>query len=125
MKIKQTMKRFYEFLLGNRRCGHTSLLNKIAKENDVYIVVHQMDMIKEFDPEVHTKIIPINNISILQSALNKPVLLDNKVLLDLLNDSIRDIEYKEDITYHYKESMNRIKDIIKENDRIISTRGVK
>jgi AAA+ ATPase superfamily predicted ATPase len=125
MKVKQRMKRFLEFLMGNRQTGHTSLLNKIGKEHDVYIIVHNMQIFDEFSPEVKDKLIPIDNISILQAAPNKPVLLDNKVLLDLLDDSIRNIEYKEDLIYHYKETINKIKDVIKENDHVLSTRGIK
>jgi len=125
MKIKQRMKRFLEFLIENRQTGHTSLLNKIGKKHDIYIIVHNAKMVNEFDSEVQSKIIPIDNISILQAAPNKPVLLDNKILLDLLNDSIKNIEHKEDIIYYYKESINKIKDIVKENDHILSTRGIK
>jgi hypothetical protein len=112
MKIKQTLMRFFEFLQGNRQTGHTKLLNKIGKEHDIYIIVHDMKMKYEFDSDIHDKLIPINNISILQGAPNKPVLLDNKVLCDLIDDSIREINHMDEKVQTYKSKIDNILNIL-------------
>lgn len=116
MKIKQTMTRFLEFLLGNRKTGHTNLLNKIGKEHDVYILVHNMQMRNLFDSEVQNKLVPIDNISILQSAPNKPILLDNKVLIDLLYDAVDGLNNKDKKIEYHKNTLKLIKNILLERE---------
>ena len=118
MKIKQTLMRFIEFLQINRRTGHTSLLNEIGKKNDVYIIIHDMRMREEFDPEIRDKLISITNISILQGAPNKPVLLDNKALLDLLNDSVEKINDLAAVAQQRKEILQSINELLSENEDI-------
>ena len=114
--IKQKLNRFLEFLITNRRTGHTYLLNDIAKKNDVYIIVHSMEMLNEFDPEIHHMLVPIDKISILQGAPNKPVLLDNKVLMNLLDDTTKKISDVERISLYRKKALQRIDEIISDNN---------
>lgn len=116
--IKQVLMRLNEFLRDNRRTGHTSLLNKIGKEHDVYIIVHDMKMREEFDPEVQDKLILITNISILQSAPNKPILFDNKVLMNLSYDIISVIEDKQLEISRQKNVLNSINNILLTNENL-------
>ena len=120
--IKQVLMRLNEFLRDNRRTGHTSLLNKIGKEHDVYIIVHDMEMKRYFDSEVHDKLISITNISILQGAPHKPILFDNKVLMDLSYDTVSVIEDKQLQISRLKNVLNTIKDILLTNENLDTKR---
>jgi len=76
-----------------------------------------MEMRNLFDSEVQNKLIPINNISILQGAPNKPILLDNKVLIDLLYDAVDALNGKDKKIEYHKNTLKKVKDILLEREK--------
>lgn len=105
MKLLAILNRLTSFLTGNRGSGTTTLLKKIAEENDVWVLVPTEEMSSEFgDKGITLSHLPIG-------GEKKPILFDNYTLIYLTeaasdeilglmekirrrDDLIRDIEAK-------------------------------
>jgi hypothetical protein len=69
---------FYTWVLGLRRSGTSSLLEKIAKSNDVYILVPTEE--EKSDPKWNGKALSFNDLK--RGGIKpKPILLDNHAML--------------------------------------------
>jgi hypothetical protein len=77
--MKNIIKPLFEFLLRMRRSGTTTLLLKIAKENDVYVLVPSHDM--PGYEEVKDKTVSIQQLETSQGLKGKPILIDNYTLI--------------------------------------------
>jgi hypothetical protein len=78
--IMQLIGDFYKWVLGLRRSGTSSLLEKIAKKNDVYILVPTEDEKK--DPKWNGKALSFNDLK-MPGLKPKPLLLDNHAMIKL------------------------------------------
>ena len=86
--IEKIFDKLLQFVKKNRQTGHTALLNKIAKKEDIYIIIHDNTMKQFFDKDVQHKLISMNNLNVLRDANNKPVLIDNAAFKVMLEDSL-------------------------------------
>lgn len=112
MGIVKRMQNLLEFFIGSRGSGSTTLLNKIAKENDVYVLVHKSEMKDYFDKEVSDKIYSPETLYKLRSAPKKPILIDNALFHEILTDALLDIGSKGEIIEHQKNTLSTIQEII-------------
>lgn len=76
------------FFISMRRGGTTSLLRKIADENDVYVLVPTSAQKKEFGDKAITLEELHNN----TGRKAKPVLVDNYTMILLSEDGIKEFE---------------------------------
>jgi hypothetical protein len=72
------------FLKNNRRSGTSTLLNKIASENDCYVLVANDMEINHTYRDIKEKCISILNLFDLSKDEKKPILIDPKVLRDII-----------------------------------------
>lgn len=91
MNIKHILSGIVAFLLENRRTGATTLIKKIAEENDVWVLARSKDHAKEFGD----KGISIQDLKF--GSAKKPILVDNGTLLLLLGDARKEIIHIEEI----------------------------
>lgn len=106
------MENFLSLLMGNRKVGYTTLINKIAMENDVYVVVHNHNMIEEFDKSIRHKIVTLENLRILEAAEKKPILIDNAVLHLILRDALLEFGTQQEKLIHKDHIINTIKEVL-------------
>ncbi len=76
------------FMSINRGSGTTTLIKKIANENDVFVLVPS-DMVGKMIGKSAVNINKLNNIRGLQK---KPILLDNFTLIELTNKTIEELQ---------------------------------
>jgi len=112
MNIKRMMSNFLSMLMERRQSGTTTLIKKIAQENDVYVIVHNQQMIQEFDKSIRHKIVPLENIRILEMAEKKPILVDNAVLHLILREGLLEIGTKEEIIRHKDHVLDTVKEVL-------------
>jgi len=71
------------FLKTFRRSGTTTLLQRIAKREDVWVLVEHHDNLKDF----HGKGVVVGGLRQLMGTHPKPILVDNGLLLKILQDA--------------------------------------
>lgn len=125
MGIVRKMQNLLRFFMGKRQSGSTTLLNKIAKENDVYVLVHNMEMSDYFDKKVRGKIYTPDTVHKLKDAEKKPILIDNALFHQILTDALLEIGSKEEIIEHQKNTLSIISQIITESNRVNPHNGRK
>lgn len=81
--MKQIIRYFHEFVVKMRHSGTTTLLNAIAKTNDIYILVPTNEEKDLFDKGVAISFEDINNGSKLSMLTPKPIFLDNYTMIRL------------------------------------------
>lgn len=123
MGIVRRMQNLLRFLMEKRQSGSTFLLNKIAKENDVYVLVHKLDMVEIFDEEVKNKIYSPETVHKLEGAPKKPILIDNALFHEVLRDALLDIGSKEEIINHQEDTLRMISRIIVESKKTSPHQG--
>jgi hypothetical protein len=111
--IKKFMQNLLSIFMGYRQCGYTTLINKIAKENDVYVIIHNNQMKEIFDEDVQDKLISMNNLTILEDAPKKPILLDNATLHLLLRESLLKMGEQEEKIEGWEYTIKSIEEIIR------------
>lgn len=111
------------FFVERRKSGSTNLLNKIAKENDVYVLVHDLNMKESFDKENHNKIYTPETLQKIGAAEKKPILIDNALFHQILTDSLLEIGSKDEIIKHQENTLNLISEVIKESKQINPHKG--
>lgn len=72
------------FLLSNRRGGTTTLIKKIAAENDCYIIVRYADDIKSELREVKDKCITLDQLLTADGIPPKPILFETTAIKHLV-----------------------------------------
>lgn len=117
------MQNLLRFLMEKRQSGSTTLLNKIAKKNDVYVLVHKMDMVDYFDKEVKDKIYSPETVRKLEGAEKKPILIDNGLFRQILTDALSEIGTKEEIIEHQRKTLSVISQVIAESNRVNPHKG--
>lgn len=111
-KIVNKLKSLMGLLANTRQTGQTTLLNKIAKNEDVYIVVHNHQMKELFNRNNQKKIISISELDKLRGAKPKPFLIDNALLYQIIHDSQEKIDNQSYIISNYRKTINVITDEI-------------
>jgi len=110
MNIKKLLGDMYLFFKKLRGSGTTSLLAKIAKENDVWVIVNNFEEGIQFGDKAVT-------LDMLKDHAygfdNKPILIDNHVLLILLEESIHKIDDQEEAIRSRTEVLRTLKRAIK------------
>ena len=110
--IVKTLQSFLSFLIRNRQSGHTTLVNKLAKENDVYVIVHNTKAKEIFDKDVQEKLYTINQFQRLLGKDKKPILVDNATLHKLFTDALLEMGKQEEIIAHQKKTLSTIGQVI-------------
>ncbi len=103
MNIRKLLSNLYSFVTDLRRSGTTTLIKKVASENDIWVLVPNQQMKKEFGESGVT----FDEIDRMKGFKPKPILLDNYTLLQLSELSLN--EYK------------RLDLMIKKRNRLIRT----
>lgn len=113
--IKKKLQNILQHLIDNRQVGTTTLIRKIAKENDVYVLVRKMEEREDFDKSVMKNIFTPETLhKIKDGADKKPFLVDNGVLHELLVDAILKMGEQEEIINKKDRTLKRIKEFINE-----------
>ena len=79
MNARRLLKDLSEFFISMRRSGTTTLIKKVAEENDVWVLVPNAEMAKEFGDTSIT----FDQLNKSHGLKPKPILLDNYTLLQL------------------------------------------
>lgn len=103
MNIKKLLLNLYSFTADLRRSGTTTLIQKVASENDVWVLVPNQQMKKEFGESGVT----FEELDRMKGYKPKPILLDNYTLLQLSELSLKEYE--------------RLDSAIKKRDKLIRT----
>ena len=113
MNIKKLMNDVYVFFNSMRRSGTTSLLQKIAAENDVWVLVPTEVEKREFGE----KAITFHEISRMGGKVKKPILVDNYTLLNLSGEAAREFTALETMIARRDKLIKTIRDEIALFDR--------
>lgn len=81
--MKNVFKSVFNFILSQRRSGTTTLIKKIADENDVWVLVPNMSDSLQFKKGSAISIHQLANNS--NGMEGKPILVDNATLLRLMD----------------------------------------
>lgn len=101
MEIKDLFSGILEFVIRSRRTGTTTLIKKVASENDVWVLVPNSESKEEFGKSG----ISFSDLSKMGGSNPKPILLDNYTLLRLTELSL--------------EEFARLNSMIERRDRLI------
>jgi hypothetical protein len=98
MNVQEKITSLLNFLLSKRRSGTTTLLQKIASENDVFVLVETKE---ESDIFYDGKAITLSNLRNLNGVKAKPILIEASLLMSLLRESDNKIctLYEKNIEY--------------------------
>jgi hypothetical protein len=116
--IKKKLQNILSHLINNRQVGTTTLIHKIAKENDVYVLVDKLEERDDFDKSVRKNIVTPETLHKLEGKPGepgkpgKPFLVDNGVLHRLLVDAILEMGKKDEIIAHREHVITSIQDVI-------------
>ena len=87
-------------------------MNKLAKENDVYVIVQNTKSKELFDRDVQKKLFSINQFEKLLGREKKPILLDNYTLNELVTNALLEIGKQEEIIDHQKSVLSAVTKVI-------------
>lgn len=79
MNVRTLLRSLTEFTISMRRSGTTTLIQKVANENDVYVLVPTAEAGKVFGE----KAVTFDELSRMRGMKKKPILFDNYTLLQL------------------------------------------
>lgn len=108
MKFTDKLRNICQFLFNQRGSGTTTLIKKISDENDVYVLVPNEQIKKVFGKNA----ISINDIYYNVRLSPKPVLMDNSMLLELVDNSLKEINYLKTKVYKRNQFIKKIKEDI-------------
>jgi hypothetical protein len=110
MDIQEKITSLLEFLLSKRKSGTTTLLQKIASENDVFVLVQTKEESESF---YDGKAIALSDLRKLNGVKDKPILIETSLIISLLRESDNKIctLYEKNIEYinHLLEIESEIK----------------
>jgi len=112
-----------KFILNNRRSGTTTLIKKIALENDCYVVVRYLDEIRTEYKEIKDKCITLEQLFKCEGLPKKPVIFETQAIRYICElaqerfDVVQNQNFKRDVL------LTKIKNSLKEfeldsNDKI-------
>lgn len=113
MNIRKVLSNIYDFFVSSRRSGTTTLIKKIASENDVWVLVLNQEHKKEFGE----KAISIEYLKDTKGRKSKPILIDNLTLIMLTEYSIIEIQSLDLEIEKRNKFIRKISDDIKEFER--------
>ena len=88
MNVRKLLTNLFSFVTDLRRSGTTTLIKKVASENDVWVLVPNQQMKKEFGESAVT----FEELDRIKGCKSKPILLDNYTLLQLSELSLNEYE---------------------------------
>ena len=71
--IRRFLRNLFEFTVGLRRSGTTTLIKKVAEQNDVWVIVPNQEHKKLFGDYA----LSLHELDKMQGSKPKPILLDN------------------------------------------------
>lgn len=80
--MKKLLRNVYDFFIRQRQGGTTTLLKKVAAENDVWILVPNAQMKEEFGPQA----IDFYDLAYMMGKDKKPILVDNYTMIRLCEE---------------------------------------
>ena len=99
------------FFRENRGNGNTTMLEKIYNTEDVYLIVLNQKEKDDLNVKDKSRVIVVNTIQKFRAvSIKKPILVDNHVLTELLQDSADGIDY---LTQELKEREDALMEINK------------
>ena len=113
MNIRKVLSNIYDFFVSSRRSGTTTLIKKIASENDVWVLVLNQEHKKEFGE----KAISIEYLKDTKGRNPKPILIDNHTLIKLAEYSIIEIQSLDLEIEKRNKFIRKISDDIEEFER--------
>lgn len=109
MNIRKILLNLSSFVVGLRRSGTTTLIKKVASENDVWVLVPNQQMKKVFGESAIT----FNELEKIKGCKPKPILLDNSTLLILSELSLKEYEKHDLMVKKRNRLIRRIQDEIR------------
>jgi ABC-type phosphate transport system auxiliary subunit len=82
MDTRDTLKSVFRFFLRNRKTGATRLIQRIAKQNDVWVLVSNQMQEKDFGD----KGVSIHRINELDGLEKRPILVDNQTMMKIFGE---------------------------------------
>lgn len=104
MRIKDTIRKVFHFLSTFRQCGTSTLIQEVAKQHDIYIIVARYEEKKRFGEQA----ICISELNKVEGLPKKPFLVDNYTLIAIMENAFQDLTYLEE---RNKEKADFIQDI--------------
>lgn len=104
MKIHDTLHHLFKFFISWRGAGTTTLIDKIAKENDCIVLVGQ-DTERKGDNYITFQ--DLYNHSY-RGRSHKPILVDNHVLLEIVEQAINELDSRAQIIKRRNDILQRI-----------------
>jgi len=101
--IRRYLKNLFEFTVGLRRSGTTTLIKKVAEQNDVWVIVPNQETKKMFGDYA----LSISELDKMKGCKVKPILLDNSTIMQLCELSL--------------DEMNNLNLAIKKRNKLIRT----
>lgn len=86
--IRRFLKNLLRFTVGLRRSGTTTLIKKVAEQNDVWVIVPNQEQKKLFGDYA----LSLHELDKMQGCKPKPILLDNSTIMRLTEMSIEEME---------------------------------
>lgn len=111
--IVQKLQKILQHLIDNRQVGTTTLIRKVAKENDIYVLVRQTEERIDFDKSVRKNVITPETLYKIKEGKEKPILIDNGILHELLVDTLLKIGEQEEIINKKNRALKEIKEFVK------------
>lgn len=110
--VKQMLHGLMNFFQEQRRSGTTTMILKIAKENDVYVLLPNLEMADTEYKEVKGKCVNMQYLRDMTGKPTKPILVDNFTMLELIQKSYNEIAHQEHEVAERHKALLDIKKII-------------
>jgi len=102
------------FFTRNRQNGYTSLIEAMAFEHDIHVLVTSEEEKKMFHSDVRDKLISLSELKKLNTLENKPLLFDNHVILDILREVLLNSDKKDEEINEHIYTIEILEEIIKQ-----------
>jgi len=108
--MHRILQRVLGFLLSQRQSGTTTFIQKIAKENDVYVIVRQAEEKTYFDKSCRKNVYSLGELAPekIDGWDKKPILIDNGAFHYLVQEALLKIGSQEEIITHQKHVLSTI-----------------
>ena len=90
--MKRLLRLVCDFFISQRQGGTTTLLKKVAANNDVWVLIPNAEMKSEFGSQG----VSFDDLERMQGKAKKPILIDNYTMLKLCDDfniNIKELEH--------------------------------
>lgn len=106
--MKKLLRQVVEFFISQRRSGTTRLIRHTAEHNDVWVLVPNAEMKKEFGD----KGVSFDDLERMRGAERKPILVDNYTMLKLCEEFDINIKKLEEAIKERETLINSIEHLI-------------